>query len=114
MGNRLTYKNFSSQDWVPYRPFMKYVPWKQWNGLKVAKHPNLPGKGGATASCFAWHKGAVGHALNRGEMQTKVGQNDEHDYSWARTTSYQNSKLVLGGGVVKVVHDDTAAISAVK
>lgn len=107
----MTYKQFTSVDWVPDRPFMKYVQWRIWNGIKCAVHPNLPGKGTATASCFVWHKGAVGHALNKGDIQTKVGQNDEHDYAWARATSYQNAKLVLGGGVVKIVHNDTTAIS---
>lgn len=101
---------FASQDYVPDRPFMKYTMWRNWNGVKWARHPNLPGKGTNLASCFVYHKNSIGHALNQGEMQTKVGQNEEQDYAWARTSAYQGAKMLIDEGVVKMVHDDTATI----
>lgn len=103
-------KEFSSSDWVPDKPFMKYVQWRNWNGVKWCRHPNLPNKGLSTAKCFLYHKNAAGHGLNQGEMQTKIGVNDEHDYSWARTSAYQGAKLLLSAGVVQINHDDSAAI----
>lgn len=101
---------FSSADWVPDRPFMKYTQWRLWNGVKWCRHPNLPGVGGATASCFVYHKAAVGHGLNMGEMVTKVGTNEEQDYSWARTSAYQGAKMLQTAGVVKMVHNDNSSL----
>jgi hypothetical protein len=101
---------FSSGDWVSDMPFMRYTEWRVWNSVKWSIHPFLTGVGTSTAKCFIWHKWAVGHALNKGAMQTRIGQNEEHDYSWARTTSYQAAKLLRAGGVVRIKHNDTAAL----
>lgn len=101
---------FSSGDWVSDKPFMKITQWRQWGGVKWARHPNLPGKGTNAAACLVYHKCAAGHALNHGEMQTKVGENEEHDYSWARATAYQAAKALQLAGIVRLKHDDTAAL----
>jgi len=89
---------------------MKYTMWRDWNGVKWCRHPNLPGVGTSAASCFVYHKSSVGHGLNMGEMTTKVGQNEEHDYSWARTSAYQGAKALQVGGIVKMTHNDTTAL----
>lgn len=103
---------FSSGDWVPDRPFMKTNDqWRSWNGVKWCKHPNLPGKTTASASCFLYHECSVGHALNRGDMVVKVGEDEEQDYSWARVTSYQGAKALQAAGIVEMLHNDTAALS---
>lgn len=99
---------FTSQFYVPDRPFMRYTQWRQWNGVKWCRHPNLPNKGQATAKCFVYHKFSTGHGLNQGDMQTKVGTNDEQDYSWARTTAYQGAKLLLAAGCVQINHLDNS------
>ena len=101
---------FSSGDWVSDKPYMKHTQWRDWNGVKWARHPNLAGVGTASASCFVWHKSAVGHGMNMGEMVTKVGTNDEQDYSWARTSAYQGAKSLQLGGIVKMLHNDTTAL----
>lgn len=101
---------FTSADYVPDRPFMRFTQWRNWNGVKWCRHPNLPGKGTSSAKCFVYHKSACGHGLNQGEMQTKVGQNEEHDYSWSRTSAYQGSKMLLDEGCVQVNHNDTTAL----
>lgn len=101
---------FSSGDWVSDKPYMKVTQWRSWRGVKWAMHPNLPGTGTSSASCFVYHKSAVGHGMNMGEMVTKVGQNDEQDYSWARTSAYQGAKMLLTGGVVKILHNDTSSL----
>jgi hypothetical protein len=101
---------FSSGDWVSDKPFMKVTQWRQWGGVKWARHPNLPGKGTSSATCLVYHKACAGHALNQGEMQTKVGENEEHDYSWARATAYQGAKAIQVAGIVKLPHNDTAAL----
>ena len=103
---------WTSWDWVGEndKPFMKQTQWREWNGVKWARHPNLPGTGTASASCFVYHKNAVGHGLNEGEMMTRIGIQDEQDYSWARTTAYMGAQMLQTGGVVIMVHDDTATI----
>jgi hypothetical protein len=101
---------FSSADWNPDKPFMGSIEWRRWNGVKWCVHPNLPGTGTSSASCFVYHKGSVGHGMNMGEMVTKVGANEEQDYSWARTSAYQGSKMLLTAGVVKIVHNDTTSL----
>jgi hypothetical protein len=101
---------FASADWVPDQPFMKYKEWRLWNGVKWVKHANLPGKGTAAAKCFVYHKSALGHALNQGEMQTKMGVNEEHDYSWARTSAYQAAKMIQDEGAVLMTHNDTSSL----
>ena len=106
----LKINQFASGDWVPDKPFMKYQQWRNWNGVKWCRHPNLSGVKGATASCFVYHKSALGHGLNMGEMVTKVGTNDEQDYSWARTSAYQGTKELQKAGIVKIVHNDTTAL----
>lgn len=103
-------EQFASGDYVPDKPYMRYVQWRQWNGVKWCRHPNLPGVKTSSASCFVYHKSAIGHGLNQGEMTTKVGANDEQDYSWARTSAYQGSKALQIAGVVKMVHNDTTAL----
>lgn len=102
---------FTSSDFVPDRPFMKYTQWRMWNGVKWCRHPNLPGTGTNAAKCFVYHKASVGHGLNQGEMQTRIGVDEEQDYSWARTTAYQGAKALLTAGIVQLNHDDTAALS---
>lgn len=106
----LKVNQFSSGDWVPDQPFLRGTEWRLWNSVKWTVHPYLSGVSGATALCFAYHKFAVGHGLNMGEMQTRVGANEEHDYSWARTSAYQGSQALQVGGIVRIKHNDTAAL----
>lgn len=104
---------FSSGDWVPDQVFVRNQNqmWRNWLGVKWTMHPNLPAKGTSSASCFVYHKSAIGHAINKGEMITRIGENEEHDYSWARASSYQGSKALQLAGIYEMLHDDTAALS---
>lgn len=107
----LKVNQFSSGDWVSDMPFMKQTEWRLWNSIKWSVHPYLSGVATSVAKCFIWHKYAVGHALNKGAMNSKIGQNEEHDYSWARTSSYQGGKLIRAAGVVRIKHNDTASLA---
>ena len=101
---------FTSKDWISDLPYMRATQWREWNGVKWARHPNLPGVGTSSASCYVYHKAAVGHGMNMGEMVTKVGVNEEQDYSWARTSAYQGAKELQIGGIVKMLHNDTTQL----
>lgn len=80
----------------------------KWMNVNWIMHPRLTGVGTSSASCFLYHRDAVGHAVNVAGIQAKIGYHEEQDYSWARHSLYHNSKLLQGSGVVKVLHDDTA------
>jgi len=86
-------------------PIKKY--YRQW-GFNWIFHPNIVGKGTALEYCFAFHRNAIGHAVNTGEMQALAGYHEEQDYSWARTTGFMGSKLLQNSGVVVVRHDGSA------
>lgn len=103
---------FASGDWVPDKPFMKWTQWRQWMGVKWCMHTKLTGTGTAAAYNYLYHKQAVGHGLNDGDFKTAIGYNEEHDYSWAYSRSYQGAKLLQNGGVYKMKHDDSTAIGS--
>jgi len=82
------------------KPYMNQAMWYDWNGVKWTRHPNLPGTGTASASCFVYHKNAIGHALNLGEMQTYIGYRQEQDYSWARVSAYMGAQILQPAGTM--------------
>lgn len=85
------------------RPLMYY-----WMGVNWLVHPNLPGFGTASASCFMWHKSAVGHAINTAGLDTPVGYNEEQAYSWARCSGDMGGAKLQDSGIVEMLHDDSA------
>lgn len=78
-----------------------------WNGAMWIVHPNLPGTGTNNATCFAFHKSAIGHALDSAGLETPVGYNEEQAYSWARASSNLGSKVLQNSGIVLIPHDDS-------
>lgn len=100
---------FASADYVEVKPLVgKALRMRRWAGFNWIFHQGLPGKGTASETCFAYHRNAIGHAVNTGEMQVSAGYNDEDDYYWARTSAFMGSKLLQNSGVVKVLHDGSA------
>jgi hypothetical protein len=100
---------WSSRDYVEVQPLVgpmrKYT---RFSGFNVIVNGNLPNKGTSSEICYAYHRNAIGHAANTGEMMVKVGYNDEDDYSWARTSMFMGGALLQNAGVVKVRHDGSA------
>lgn len=108
----LTMPNFTSSDYVDRKPLMQEAPRpviyaNAWHMM----HNGLPARTGALAQMFVYAKSAVGHALANGEIQVAAGWNDEQAYSWDRATIYHRAGILQQAGVLKVIHDDTAAIS---
>ncbi len=83
-----------------------------WMGVKWIVHPELPGAGTSAEKCFMYHKSAIGHAAPGELIQTFAGYNEEHDYSFARTTAYMGAKLLQNSGVVVMNHDGSAYVAA--
>lgn len=104
-------KEFASADYVNNKPFVNGMTMFRWAGVNWIVHPNLPGKGTAAEKCFMYHKNAIGHAVNAGEIQTAVGYDDEQDYSFCRATVYMGSKLLQNSGIVVIPHDGSAYVA---
>lgn len=101
-------KEFASADYVNNKPFSGLLTMFRWANVNWIVHPNLPGKGTAAEKCFMYHKDAIGHAINSGEIQSTVGYDDEQDYTYARTTAYMGAKLLQNSGIVVINHDGSA------
>lgn len=105
---------YTSSDFVNVKPLPGGDGWtdkvkvKDWLGVKWIVHPNLPGKGTASETCFMFHKSAIGHAANTGGMMTAVGYDEEDDYSFARCSVFMGSVLMQNSGVVKIAHNGSA------
>lgn len=107
--------SFSNSQYVNFGngepPVVEGIPvigrWKHWMGINWAEHSGLTGIGTATATCLAWHKAALGHAIAPGGIDAKIDRNEEHDYSFARHSAYNGAKLLQNAGVVKFTHDDS-------
>jgi hypothetical protein len=80
----------------------------RWCGFNWIFSPLLPGVATNNETCIAFHRDAIGHAVNTGEMQALAGYHEEQDYSWARTTCFMGSQLLQNKGVVLVPHDGSA------
>ena len=102
---------FASADYVNNKPFSGQPMFFRWANINWIVHPNLPGKATAAEKCFIYHKDAIGHAINVGDMQSMIGYDEEQDYSWARTTVFMGSKLLQNSGVVVVNHDGSAYVA---
>jgi hypothetical protein len=74
--------------------------------------PTSPARARTASRCFAFHRDAIGHAMNTGEMQALAGYHERQDFSWARTTGFMGSKLLQNKGVVKSPHDGSAYVSS--
>ena len=111
-------KEFGSRDWVDMNlPFLgtgadlginNTRKIERWAGFNWIWHPRLSGAGTASEKCFAFHRDAIGHAVNTGEMDVKAGYNEEDDYYFARSTIFMGSKTLQTKGIVVVTHDGSA------
>jgi hypothetical protein len=104
-------KEFASVDYVNNKPFAvtdSSLKSFNWAGITWIVHPNLPGKGTDSETCFLYHRSAIGHGMDTKGLQTPVGYDEEQDYSWARASAYMGGKLLQNKGVVKIIHDGSA------
>lgn len=99
-------KEFASADYVEVKPFSGPIrQFRRWAGINWIMHPNLSGAGGATELCYIYHRDAIGQAVNTGEIDMKVGVDEEQNYSWARCSVFMGAKILQNTGIVKITHD---------
>jgi hypothetical protein len=104
---------YTKADYVEIKPFnMPAKKFRRWAGVNWIVHPNIVGKGTSLEYCFMYHRNAIGHAVNTGDIQALAGYHEEQDYSWARTTGFFGSKLLQNSGVVVMRHDGSAYVAS--
>ena len=97
---------FQKAEYVEIKPLIGPARrFRRWAGFNWIFHPHLPNVGTANEQCFAFHRFAVGHAVNTGEMDVRAGYNEENAYYWARSSIFMGSALLQNSGVVVVNHD---------
>ena len=101
-------KEFANVDYVNNKPFEGNLTMFRWANVNWIVHPNLPGKGTNAEKCFMYHKDAIGHAINTGEISIAVGYNEEQDYSFARSSAFMGAKVLQNSGIVVMNHDGSA------
>lgn len=105
-------KEFASADYVNNKPFSGALTMFRWANVNWIVHPNLPGKATSAEKCFLYHKDAIGHAANTGEIMTAVGYDEEQDYSFARTSIFMGAQILQNDGIVVLNHDGSAYVAA--
>lgn len=105
-------KEFNSAPFVDIKPLNGPVRrFRRWGGFNIIKHPLVPGVGTSSETLFFYHRDAIGHGVNTGEMQALAGYHEEQDYSWARTTCFMGSTLLQNRGVVLARHDGSSYVA---
>jgi hypothetical protein len=85
--------------------------WTYWMGINWGEHTGLTGNGTTAATCLAWHKAAIGHAIASGTVDAAIGRDEKQDTSWARHSVYQGASKLQNAGIVKFTHDDSGLSS---
>jgi hypothetical protein len=99
-------KEFNDADLVEIKPLVGPARrFRRWAGFNWIFHSHVPGVGTASEQCFAFHRAAIGHAVNSGEMDVRAGYNEENAYYWARSSIFMGSALLQNAGIVVVNHD---------
>lgn len=109
---------FSSADYVPVKPlasgetsFADTPKMYSWMGVNWIVHSNITGAGTSAEKCFMFHRNAIGHAINTGDLTALIGYDEEQDYSWARATAFTGAKLLQNTGIVVINHDGSAFVA---
>jgi hypothetical protein len=105
---------FANAEYVNTKPNVDDPSWKdkpqayRWRNVLIIPHPMLANTSSPSSEvCYMYHKSAIGHAANVGDVSSVVGYNNEDDYSYARTTIFMGAKLLQNDGIVKIAHDAT-------
>lgn len=81
----------------------------RWGGAMHMMHTGLPGMGTANATCYAFAKAAVGHAVAESLTDVRMGENEEDDYYFTRYTIVHGARILQQPGVLSFTHNDTNA-----
>lgn len=102
-------KEFSSGEYVELKVF-NGPPRKVWRvfGVNIIMSTRISGVGTSSASCYMFHRDAIGHAIANGHPSISGGYNEEDAYYWTLCSGYFGSKMLQDSGIRKMLHNDTS------
>jgi hypothetical protein len=112
--------SFASADYVNVKPFVSPANlnasnekamgqgWHEWNGVKWIVSSLISGAGTAAEECYMFHRNAIGHAVDRGGIDSAIGYEDKQQISWARASVFHGAKILQNTGIVNMNHDGSA------
>jgi hypothetical protein len=84
----------------------------KWMGVNFFMSNRLPGRTTSSEQCFLWHRGALGWAINSGEMEVDADENREQSYFWARASAFMGAGALQNTGIVVVNHDGSGIVTS--
>jgi hypothetical protein len=69
--------------------------------------PDLPGAASNSASCFVYHKDAIGHGYDSKAPRIEAGYDEEDQYNFMSAIVMHTGRVLQPGGVWRIYHDDT-------
>jgi hypothetical protein len=115
--------SFASADYVNVKPFVSFPGlnasnekamgqgWYEWNGVKWIVSSLISGAGTAAEECYMFHRNAIGHAVDRGGIDSAIGYEDKQQISWARASVFHGAKILQNTGIVNMNHDGSAFVA---
>jgi hypothetical protein len=107
---------YASSDYVTAKPytgdaaiFANERKIKSWLDVGWIFSPILPGMGTATAKCYIFHRNAIGCAKPTEQFRYAAGYEEKHHKHFASVSAKMAFKILQQGGVIEIIHDDTAA-----
>jgi len=100
-------KEFGSGEYVEIKPFNGPArKMYRWAGINFLMSTRLSGMTTESATCYMWHRSALGHAIANGHPDVDGDYNREDKYWWHLASAYIGSKLLQNTGVRKMLHVD--------
>lgn len=106
---------FTSADYVATKPFAgdsgafsNQRKIKNWCDVGWIFHPNLPGAGTASCTCYVFHRRALGIAAPVNQIRYSAGYDDQDHYHYASATVKASAKILQNAGILKFLHNDLA------
>lgn len=102
---------YSSSDYVSVQPLTGPARrFRRWMGINWICHPRLTGSVGAGSAgtseqCFLYHRNAIGSAVDKDNLDTPVGYDQEQGYSYARVSGNFGAAKLQNSGIVMMKHN---------
>jgi len=81
---------------------------KNWLEMGWITHPNLPGVGTASCTCYIVHRRALGVAVPTNQIKYSAGYDDQDHYHYCSATLKSSAKILQQSGILKFLHNDLA------
>lgn len=108
-------QGYTSSEYVSARPFetggnafANMPKMRRWLGMDWIVHPNLPGVGTSSCTCYIVHRRAFGVAIPNNQIRYSAGYDDQDHYHYASATLKAGCKVLQNTGILKFLHNDAA------